>query len=608
MKRIFAFFIVFVSLWMIRVPQVGAQTCKASAPAKVGINQTFQYNVVMEGENASVTSSNFGDFTAVGRPNRSASTSIQMSGQVTVRHEVTYTYVLKPNKLGKQTIPPVTAVIEGKQVRSNPVTIEVTQEDQRNSRQRQQRFIDPFDSFDPFDPFGMFSQTPMPQMNNERDIFLRAYPSKTNPYQGEEVVITYKLYLGVGNGVSVTSAEFPQQSDMWSYRLGNPNGASEGSQETVNGKLYRVFEVNKTAVFPQKSGTITITPLLLKGEVSVSNGFWGGIQREPLAVKSNSVTLQVKELPEAGRPANFSGLVGNFTLKSSLTKDKLKTNDATDLIVTLSGSGNLQLAEALAFNFPSDFEVNDPTITDDIHTGGNSVNGSRSFDYTIIPRAPGSFSIPAASFVYFDPKTHTYKTLTTDSYNLTVEKGEDDNGFSSSQVGINMLDKDIRYIHTDMKKLTSRTHLFFGSWWYFILLLLPLLVFIIFFIIKRKQYSDRQNVTEYRNKRASKVARRSLRKAHELLSANREEDFYEEISRALWGYMGDKFRIPLADLSIDAARAKLKEAHLPDEDIEQFVKTLSDCEFARFAPNSGEDMMSELYNESLEFIMNIERK
>ena len=612
MKKIVSCIIILVSLLLCPVCQLQAQSCKASAPAKVGINQGFQYQVTIDRPNVSVSSTNFGAMKLVSGPmQQNMHHTTIVNGQYSSTCSTIFIYTLRPTKVGKQTIPGVVVIVDGKQVASNSVTIEVTQEDQGNSRQRpqqqqqrQRQYSDPFEEM--FDEFFGHRSAPQPQ-NVESGMFLRAYPSKTNPYQGEEVVITYKLYFSNVYQYQVTGTEFPQQPNLWTYQLGNPGAAQTPHTETINGKTYNVIEVYKTAVYPQKSGTITVTPLLLKGVAVVPNGMWGA-REEQNSVKSNDVTLHVKELPQAGRPANFSGLVGNFSLKSSLTKDKLKTNDATDLVVTISGSGNLQLAEALAFSFPSDLDVNEPAINDNIHTAGNSVNGSRSFDYTIIPRAPGKFSIPVASFVYFDPRTQTYKTLTTESYTLDVEKGEDDNGFSSSQRGVTMLDKDIRYIRTDLKKLTTRSHAFFASSLFWILLFLPMLLFIIYLIIRRKQFQDRQNMAELRNKRANKVAIKSLKKAKKLLDAGNEDAFYEEISRALWGYMCDKFRIQLADLSIDAARARLSEKNLPAEDIEQFVKTLNDCEYARFAPDNGAEMMQDLYQQSLNFITNIEKK
>lgn len=606
MKKIIQIIVFFVLASCGIVDSAVAQSCTAKAPAKVGLNQRFQLTVTIDQQNAKVNNPNFGSFTLVGGPSRGSQTSMTiMNGQQSVTHTITYTYVLQPTKVGKQTIPSITAVVDGKQVSSNSVTIEVTQEDQQSAQQRRRQQQQ---SVDPFDPFGFFSQPQRQPEAAKSDCFLKAYASKSTPYQGEEVVITYKFYFSNVYQFQVTGTDFPQQPDLWTYQLGNPNAEPTVHTETLNGKVYNVVEVYKTAVYPQKSGKITVTPLLMKGVMVVPSG-WMGARKEDMSVRSNEVTLQVRELPRAGCPANFSGLVGKFSLKSNLTKNQLKANDATDLVVTISGSGNLQLVEPLDIAFPSDFDVNEPSVNDRIQTGGSSVNGSRTFDYTIIPRTAGPFTIPAADFCYFDPSSGTYKTLSTEKYGLTVDKGDDDNSFSSSsQKDIAVLDKDIRFIKTDVRSMLSPNKLFFATPAFFLLFFLPFLLLAVFLVIRRKQFKDRQNVAELRNRKANKVALKSLKKAKKLLVANKEDEFYVEISRALWGYMSDKFRIPLADLSIDSVRGKLAEKGVAPDDIEQFIQTLNNCEYARFAPDSGAAMMSDLYNQSLDFITKIEKQ
>lgn len=580
-----------------------AQTATAVAPAKVGINQRISYTVKLDQHPSKITATNFGTFTHVGGPSQSSSTSIQIvNGQQSASYTYSYTYTLQPTKVGKQTIPGVSFLVDGKVVTSNSVIVEVTQEDQQVRRRQRQPFVDPFEEF-----FGNSARQQRQAIDFDSEIFLKSQVSKTNPYVGEEVVITYKLYYSNIYQFQVTGNEFPQQQNLWTYQLGNPNASPQPTTTTLNGKRYNVVEVYKTAVYPQKAGTLTVTPLELEGVVTVPSG-WFGADQQRKKLKSGEITLNVKELP-AGKPANFSGLVGKFTMTSSLTKAELKTNDATDLVVKISGSGNLQMAESPAINFPTDFDVSDPAVNDKIQTGGNSVNGSRSFDYVIIPRTVGNFTIPGCEFCYFDPQSKTYKTLTTEPYEVKVEKGEDDNSVSSSyQKGIQMLDKDIRYIQTDASQFNKKSKVFFGTSLYFLLLFLPLLLFILFIFIWRKSIKNRENVMELRNKRATKVARRSLKKAKKLLAENKESEFYVEISRALWGYMSDKYKIPLAELSIETVRNRLTDKGLTQEDIENFIHTLNECEFARFAPNNSGETMNNLYNLSLDFITQIEKK
>lgn len=576
-------------------------TCTATAPAKVGINEAIQYTVKLNEKPSKIVIQDFGTFTLAGGPSQGSSTSITfINGQQSMKSEYSYTYTLKPSKLGEATIPGVTFQVNGKQVKSNAVTVTVTQENQRQQQQQQRRSWWDWDT-----P----STQQQPKQISKDDVILKATASKTNPYEGEEVVITHKLYLGSSiQNFQPTGNEFPSQPDLWTYTLGNPDAEPKHTVETLNGKRYDVFELRKTAVYPQKTGEITITPLELEGVVTIPSGWFG--RQEKMNLKSNSVTLNVKPLPQ-GKPMGFSGLAGKFTLKSSLTKSELSTNDATNLVITVNGSGNIQHIEDLNISFPADFDVTEPAISDRVQTGGNSVNGSRTFEYVIIPRAAGTFTIPAAEFSYFDLATHSYKTLTTEPYSVTVTKGAGEEntveGHSYKQ-DIQILDKDIRYIKSGRHKLAPAGQHFFGTLPYFILLFLPLFLFILLLIVWRKRIQNRENVAQLRDRRANKVARKSLKKAKVLLGAGKEEEFYVEISRALWGYMSDKFHIPLADLSMDTVRSRLGEKGVADEDIEEFVSTLNECEFARFAPNSGHDMMNRLYTLSLQFITKIEKK
>lgn len=578
-----------------------AQTCKAVAPAKVGINESIQYTVKLDQKASKVVAQDFGTFTVQSGPSTSYSSSTSwVNGQMSSSTEYSYTYVLRPTKLGEQNIPGVTFLVDGKQIKSNAVKVTVTQENQRAQQQQTQRRSSFWDFPEMSAP---------PREVSKDDIMLKAFASKNSPYQGEEVIVTHKLYLSSNiHNFQPTSNELPSQPDLWTYTLGNPDAEVKHTSENINGKRYEVYELRKTAVYPQKTGTITITPLELEGVVTIPSGFFG--RQEKMTLKSNSITLNVKALPTAGKPANFSGLVGTFTMKSSLTKNELPSNDATNLLITISGKGNLQLIENPNITFPNDFDVTEPTINDKIQTGGSSVSGSRTFEYVIIPRVAGKFTIPAYEFTYFDLATHTYKTLTTESYDLTISKGDNEESVSNSsyQKDIQILDKDIHFIKTKNATCQLKRAPFFGTPLYFFFLFLPLLLFVIALIVWRKHIQSRENVAQLRNKRANKVALKRLKKAKQLLSTNSEEEFYIEISRALWGYMSDKFHIPMADLSMDTVRNRLSEKGVSETDIEQFISTLDECEFARFAPGDSKELMSNLYNSSLQFITQIEKK
>jgi len=228
----------------------------------------------------------------------------------------------------------------------------------------------------------------------------------------------------------------------------------------------------------------------------------------------------------------------------------------------------------------------------------------------MIPRSEGNFSIPQASFSYFDPTTQTYKTISSESYNLKVSKG-DGSGITttqSNQKSIKILDRDIRFIKNSSKCFHKVSSPFFATPWYFTLLLLPLLLFVIFLIVWRKQIEKNSNIVMMRDKKAKKVARKRLKKASVLLNENKKEDFYIEISKVLWGYLSDKYHIPLSQLSMESVEARFKEKGLEKESVDEFLATLNQCEFARFAPGDSSQLMKEMYDLTSDFIIKIEQK
>ena len=597
-----------IALQMVAVAQ---PSCKATAPSQVSVGQNFNFSI-QTSEKAKIGGVQFNHFNVLGGPNTSfSSSSSYVNGQWTKNETYTYSYVLQASKEGTFTVPGISVVMDGKQMKTNAVTITVVAASQQsqNGGARQ----------------GRQTQSQQAPAFDKSDVFVKAYASKSNPYVGEEVIITHKLYVGAGvnGGYNVTGVNAPSQKDCWTYTLGDPNADAPAHQETLNGKRYTVHEIRRTAVFPQSSGTLTITPFELDfvGRVIYrvqSNDpfdfFFGGGQRAQdyeWTIKSNSVNLNVKPLPAAGQPEEFNGVTGNLTLKATLSRNELKTNDATNLVVTVSGNGNLQHIEPLDFEFPSDFDVTDPKITDNINTRGNSVTGSRSFEYIIIPRSAGEFTIPAATFVYFVTKSKSYKSLQTPEFALKIEKGSGDAGvtsIASNKKDIKVLGTDIRFIKTTENAFAPKRGEFFATPWYFVILLLPFLLFVLFVVIWRKKIEERQNVAEMRNRKADKVARKRLKTAEKLLGQNKKEEFYVEISRVLWGYMSDKFKIPLAQLSMDTVEAKLKEKNLSDESIRDFLDTLNQCEFARFAPGDSSQMMQDMYELSRQFITKIEKQ
>jgi hypothetical protein len=512
-------------------------------------------------------------------------------------------------KEGNYTIPSITFVAKNQQVKSNPVNIVVRSGAQQQNQQQQTNNN---------------RQSTEIQGFNKNDFYIKAFVSNSNPYVGEQSIVSYKLYLGPqAYRYQYQISSRPTTQGFWTYDLNPKDGNTNQKEEVIDGKKFIVVDLYSLAVYPQKSGKLSIPPIETNLIVQVavqqqrrSNDifdffFSGGtqLQNMELNLSSNSVSVQAKELPAANKPLLFSGLVGDFKLSAKLSRDKLTANDAANLTITISGNGNLQYIEPLDFEFPIDIAVHDPEIRDNISTSPSGVSGSRTFEYVLIPRVDGNYTIPSASFSYFDKRKGSYTTLNTPAFTLTVEKGQSSNAVAvnaNTKTDVKILGTDIHHIKTNWKPALYKSS-FFLSPLYWVLLILPILLLVVFMIIFRKRMESRKNVALLRDKKASKTARKRLRKAEKLLQTKQNEAFYIEISKVLWGYISDKFHIPLGLLSLDTAHQKLSERSMQQDSIKEFIDTLNDCEYVRFAP-SPDITPEKMYERTFNFITKIERE
>lgn len=415
------------------------ESCKASAPSEVAVDQQFKYTVTTE-ERGDVISSDFGKFEMVSGPSVGSSTSITMvNGKVDQKTTYTYTYYLIGHKEGEFTIPGITISIDGRVVKSNYVVVKVV----KAPKVAQQEEQAPNDSWFNWDfqmpeiewPFGSRVQPQQKQQDKVQiddkigkdDIFIKATSSQLEAYQGEAVVVTHKLYVKQEyRRYAIERASFANTGDMWLEPLDLSNRAMESS-ETVNGKNYSVFVVKQTAVYPTKTGKLTIPKLTLTLRISVpatvKDPFWGSIsttRRKDVTVTSNDLTLKVKALP--GTRSDKTEVVGNFTISSNMNKTETHVNEPVTLVVTISGTGNLHhiAAEDLGIDFPADCDVTYPRITGHISAKNDIVSGSKTFRYTIIPRSEGTFLIPGAAYNYYNYDMGGYKTISSPDYQLEV--------------------------------------------------------------------------------------------------------------------------------------------------------------------------------------------
>ena len=583
----------------------------ASSKNVVRTGERFQLVYTLNAEGKNFRPPSLDKFRVLGGPSTSTNSSIQIiNGNVTRTVEYTYTYILQATTEGIFDITAAEITVEGKNIASNALKIQVVksnaaqQGQQGNSGSGQNNVIE----------------------NIKDEVFIRATASKLSPLQGEQVVVTYKLYYRIG----ISSPEFskePSFKGFWVNDLLKDKNFPQ-YKENYKGQLFNVAEIKKVALFPQRTGKVTINPLELSCQVQVkaqnqkrsrdpfesffNDPFFNRYQTIEVEFKSNSVSLNIKPLPINNRPADFSGAVGKFDMSSSIDKTELAANEAINLKFSISGTGNVELVDKINVSFPPDFEVYDPKVTKSMNYDPKGVSGRKFFEYLIIPRTAGEFKIDPVKFVFFDLRKKQYITLTSPVYEISVEKGESGEAnytFSgTNQADIKYIGSDIRHIHTDNPGLKLTGSLFFGSVTFYILLAAPLILFVLFIIFWKNELKKRSNIALMRNRKATKVAQKRLKKAQLFLQENKQNEFYEEVSQALWGYLSDKFSIPLVHLSMDSVKETLLKKDVKDEIIDSFINTLNNCEYARFAPGESQANMENIYDEGVIIITTMEKE
>jgi len=587
---------------------------RASAKNVVRTGERFQLVYSVNGEGKNFRPPSIEGFNILSGPSTSQSSSIQIiNGSVSRTVEYTFTFILQAKGEEKIfDIPAAKVTVKGKVYTSNPLKIQVVKSGTTQQRQQQG---------------GSQSKGTTTLEDLKDEVFVKAVLNKSTPMQGEQVVITYKLYFRI----NIAGPEFtkePSFKGFWVNDLLQNRQNLPQYQEVYKGQNFHVAELKKLALFPQRSGEFNISPLKVKVQAQIraktksrsndpfesffNDPFFSRYQTIDVPLASNSLTIKVKPLPAANKPADYSGAVGKFTFNSSIDKTELKTNEAINLKFTVSGTGNVELVDKINVSFPPDFEVYDPKVTKNMKYIASGVTGKKTFEYLLIPRAAGNFTIDPVEFTYFDLSKKQYVTLRSPVYDIKVERGDDsESGFSftgTNQSDIGYIDSDIQHIRVGDPGLQIIGAFFFGSNLYLILLAVPLGLFILFVMIWKKELKKRSNLAIMKNRKATKVARKKMKKAETFMKENSREAFYEEVSQALWGYLSDKFSIPLANLSIDTVNATLKVKEVKEETILKFTDTLNNCEFARFAPGDSHTAMENIYNESINLISHMERE
>ena len=582
-----------------------AQRLTARAPQQVAVGQQFRLTYTADTDD--VNGFRIGQipdaFETLMGPSTSTSSSFQMiNGKTSQSSSVTYTYILSATKNGTFTIPAATININGAKVSSNTVKIVVSGQAQNggtsNGRQRQQ------------DHEMRDAGTAI----SANDLFIRVSANKKRVVEQEPVLLTYKVYTLVD--LTQLEGKMPDLKGFHTQEVPLPQQKSF-SVEQLNGRPYRTVTWSQYVMFPQITGKLQIPSITFNGIVvqrnrnvdpfeAFFNGGSGYVEVKK-AINAPGIDIQVDPLP--ARPVGFSGGVGKFSISATLDKNEVKANDPINLRVTVSGVGNLKLIKEPVVGFPKDFDCYDAKLTDKTKLTTNGVEGSMVYDFLAVPRHQGDYDIPAVEFIYFDTASKQYKTIKSESFHLHVDKGEGGGNTVQDFTGqedVQLLAKDIRHIKQGSVRQHAAGDYFFGSSLYWITIAVLLAVFISLFIIFRQRALANADLVGARAGKANKVATKRLKKAARLMKDEKAGEFFDEVLRALWGYVGDKLNIPVTELSRENIQERLSVRKVDSDTVKLFIEALDECEFQRYAPGDPKGNMQKVYKSAMGAIEKIE--
>ena len=554
----------------------------ASAPDNVEVSEKFQLKFTLSGARASSFNepvlSNF-QVLGASQFQSSGGTTIIINGQVVQQGNTsqTWVYTLSCLTAGTYTISGASAIVSGTTYKANSITITVSGTSVSSS-----------------------SST---VTTANADVFIDVSVDKSEVYIGEQILESAKFYSKY-DIVSFGEAEFPAFDGFWTHDVYTPSNI-QFDVKTISGTKYLTALWQQKILIPQKSGTLTIG----KYKIGCVIGYWGFPNGEKTGF-STEKSIIVKPLPTAGKPSDFSGAVGSFKISSAIDKTKANIDEPVTITVEISGSGNFELFDMPEFTLPNSFEAFDPEESKNINVTSEGVSGSRTIEYVFVPRAPGNFDIPSTTFSYFDPATATYKELSTESFKINVDGVVDStaNNYVAIKSDVEDLGSDIQFIQTDKFKLHQIDETFFGSKEFYFSYLIAATLFLLLIIFKRQQIRQNANIALVRNKQANKVSQKRLKMAAIHLKSENKDLFYEEVLKASWGYLSDKLTIPVSELNRENIVETLSKFNVSNNIIDDFIKLLDECEFARYAPaNEQITQMQNTYNNASSIIGKLEQ-
>ena len=581
-----------------------SQVIRVSTPSRVEAGENFRVSF-------KVTTQDVDDFRSglhstdvvevIAGPYTSSESSFQMvNGHTSSSSSITYTYTLYAAKSGVYNIPAAHARVGGKQISSSPAKVTVVGSAQGRGNNSPKMHED-----DNYQPHMRAAGSAI----SGRDLFIKVSANKKRVYEQEPILLTYKVYTLVD--LTQLEGKMPELTGFHTQEIPLPQQKSFHI-ERVNGKPYRTVTWSQYVMYPQMTGKMEIPSITFKGIVVQQNrsvdpfeAFFNGGSGY-VEVKRNIVapSIKIDVLPLPQKPANFSGGVGKFNISAQLNKNELKAGDPLSLRIVVGGIGNLKLIKQPVVNFPKDWDKYDPKVTDKTKLTSNGLEGNMIYDILAVPRNQGHYTIPPVELTYYDTSLNQYKTIKTQSFEIEVAKGD---GSRSSVVDYSKdQPKDIKDIKKGDAELHSVDNFFFGSVGYLMSLLIPFAAFVALLVIFRKRAIDNADLVKMKGKKANKIATKRLRQANKLMLAGKSNEFYDEVLRALWGYVGDKLNMPAEKLSRENISEKLQSHNVDDNTISKFLSAIDDCEMMRFAPGDPEGNMNKTFESAMTAIMEIE--
>lgn len=581
---------------------IHAQGISVSAPSHVATGENFRISYTINTQNVE-------DFRAAGipagleviaGPYTSQQSSVQVvNGHTSSYSSITYTYTLYAEKAGTYTIPGARARVGGHNMASHAVRIKVSGAARQNGSAMPNMHDDNSES----------QMRDAGSRISGNDLFVKVSANKRRVHEQEPILLTYKVYTLVN--LTQLDGKMPDLTGFHTQEVKLPMQKSF-HVENVNGRNYRCVTWSQYVMYPQMTGKLSIPSITFKGIVVQQNravdpfeAFFNGGSGY-VEVKRNIVapglTVQVDPLPS--KPVGFSGGVGRFTISAQVNHTTVKAGTPISLRVVVGGLGNLKLLKQPKAQFPKDFDKYDPKVTDKTKLTANGIEGNMLYDYLVVPRNQGSYVIPPVSFVYYDVTSESYKTIKTQPINITVTKGDGKASVVDDYSDVKI--DDILPLKAGNGVTSYNGMTFYGSVAYWLWLLMPLIAFFVLLVVFRKRAIDNADIVKVKGKQANKIATKRLRSAYRLMMAGKQNGFYDEVLRALWGYVGDKLNMPAEQLSRDNINDRLKDRGIDASTIERFIGALDECEFERYAPGDAAGNMNKTYESAMVAIMEIE--